>query len=515
MKTRAILNLIKENASTMRSSKVKYGLLKVLTMVLLAVVVPGSCKNHRATVTTKTVDVLKPIERDLTELRKQGKLTVLVGNSSSSYFIYRGRPMGFEYELLERLAKHLDLELEVVIPDDMNDVFDMLNRGEGDMIAASLTITKERAKTVDFTEYLMQTRQVLVQRKPENWRRMSWNNVRRGLIRNQLDLIDKTVHVRRNSSYYSRLVNLSDELGGDIQIETVSGDVTTEELIKMVALGEIEYTVVDEHIAELNATYYSDIDIGMPISFPQRLAWAVRKNSPALKEAIDQWMLNERKTSDYHHIVKKYYKNRKAYMLRSASGYHSQFGGRISIYDETFKQHATESAWDWRLIASIAYQESKFNNDLVSWAGAMGLMQMMPETARRFGGDSLMTPEKSIITGIRYLNYLNAYWIKHIPDSAQRMPFVLSSYNAGLGHVIDARNLCEKYGNDMNNWDAVSYFLLNKSQRRFYKDKVVKHGYCRGEEPVKYVTEILGRYQQYQKLIPLALSKQYLLAASD
>lgn len=457
--------------------------------------------------------VLKPVLRDLDEIKSRGKLVALVGNSSSSYFIYRGRPMGFEYELLERLAKELEVDLEVVIPTDMNDVFDMLNRGEGDIVAASLTVTKERAKSVSFSEYLMQTRQVLVQRKPEGWRTMRWDKVRRSLIRNQLDLIDKTIHVRRNSSYYSRLVNLSDELGGDIHLNTVSGDVTTEELIRQVAEGEIEFTVADEHIAQLNATYFSDLDVEMPISFPQRLAWAVRKNSPGLKNEVDQWLQSERRTSDYNHIVKKYYKNRKAYIQRSSSGYHSQFGGKISIYDASFKEHASLSGWDWRLIASLAYQESKFNNDLVSWAGARGLMQMMPETARRFGGDSIMTAEKSIITGIKFLNYLEDYWVKHIPDSAQRMPFVLASYNAGLGHIIDARSLTEKYGNDKDNWAAVSYFLRGKTQRRFYKDPIAKHGYCRGEEPVKYVTQILGRYQQYQKLIPMALGEQQVLVA--
>lgn len=455
---------------------------------------------------------IKPVERDLDAIKSRGKLVALVGNSSSSYFIYRGRPMGFEYELLERLAAELEVDLEVVVPNDMNDVFDMLNKGEGDIVAAGLTVTKERAKSVSFSEYLMQTRQVLVQRKPEGWRKMRWDKVRRSLIRNQLDLIDKTVHVRRSSSYYSRLINLSDELGGDIHLNTVSGDVTTESLIKKVAEGEIEYTVADEHIAKLNATYFADLDVEMPISFPQRLAWAVRKNSPGLKSAIDEWLIKERRTSDYNHIVKKYYKNRKAYIQRTASGYHSQYGGRISIYDESFKEHASNAGWDWRLIASLAYQESKFNNELESWAGARGLMQMMPETARRFGGDSIMTAEKSIITGIKFLNYLEDYWEKQIPDSAQRLPFVLASYNAGLGHILDARKLTDKYGNDPDNWAAVSFFLKGKMQRRFYKDPVVDHGYCRGEEPVRYVTQILSRYQQYEKLIPLALDKNQVLA---
>lgn len=486
----------------------------LLLMVLCLSIVGSSCKNYGSKGTVGEVEQLAPVQLDLEEIKARGKLVALVGNSSSSYFIYRGRPMGFEYELLLDFADELGVTLEVVIPDDMNDLFDMLNSGKGDLIAASLTVTKERAEMVKFSDYLMKTRQVLVQRKPEGWQRMSWDKIRRSLIRNQLNLIGEKVHVRRNSSYFSRLKSLSDEIGGDIDIETVAGDVETETLIKMVAEGEIDFTVADEHIAQLNSTYYGNLDVATPISFPQQLAWAVRKNAPELLDAMNTWLASARKTSDFHHLVMKYYKNRKGYLARSSSGYHSQYGGRLSIYDEIFKRQATPAGWDWRLVASLAYQESKFNHDLQSWAGARGLMQMMPETAKRFGGDSVMTPELSVKTGMKYLIYLDDYWQKEISDSAQRMPFVLASYNAGLGHILDARRLAEKYGNSPNDWNHVSFFLLHKSQRRFYADNVSRHGYCRGTEPVKYVREITGRFEQYKKLIPLALKEEQLLASN-
>lgn len=309
-------------------------------------------------------------------------------------------------------------------------------------------------------------------------------------------------------------MSLSDEIGGDINISTVKGDVETEEFVKIVAYGEIDYTIADEHIAQLNATYYSNLDVATPISFPQQLAWAVRLNSPQLQESLNDWIQKNRRSSDFNHLVMKYYKNRKGYMLRSNSGFHSQYGGRISIYDENFKAHATSYGWDWRLIASLAYQESKFNHELESWAAARGLMQMLPETACRFGCDSIMTAEENIQVGINYLNYLNNFWEKETADSAQRIPFVLASYNAGIGHVLDACRLSEKYGNAKYEWSAVSYFLLNKTQRRVYSCQVVKHGYCRGTEPVKYVSEIKNRYEQYKKLIPLALNEQNLLAVN-
>lgn len=489
-------------------------LIKVFSFVTFLVVITTSCKQRQAEMKREKVVYTQPIEKDLGQITDDGKLVVLMGNSSSSYFIYRGRPMGFEFELLELYAKDMGLELEVIVIDDLNDVFEQLNEGKGDIVAASLTVTKERTNQVSFTDHLITTRQVLVQRKPENWQKMKWNDVRKQLIRNQLDLIGKEIHVRRQSSYYSRLVSLSDEIGGDININTVKGDVETEELVKMVAYSEIDYTISDEHIAQLNATYYANLDVATPISFPQQLAWAVRLNSPQLKESLNDWIKSNRKSPIFNHLILKYYKNRKGYMLRSNSGFHSQYGGRISIYDENFKAYATPAGWDWRLIASLAYQESRFNHDLVSWAGAMGLMQMLPETARRFGCDSVMTAEQNIKAGIEYLNYLNNFWKKEIADSAQRIPFVLASYNAGMGHVLDACRLSEKYGNAKYEWSVVSYFLRNKTQRRFNTDNVVKHGYCRGAEPVRYVSEIVNRYEQYKKLIPLALGVETLFASN-
>lgn len=452
-------------------------------------------------------NLVKPVERDLAQIKESGKIVALVGNSSSSYFIYRGRPMGFEYEILEQMAQDLQLDLEVVIPKDMNDLLLQLNRGDGDIIAAGLTVTKERAEVVDFTDYLLTTRQVLIQRKPDGYETMPWHKIRKGLVRNQLDLIGKTIYVRRNSAYYSRLQSLSDEIGGDIDIKTVSGAVETEELIRKVAQGTIDYTVADEHLAQLNATYFLNIDVKLPISFPQRLAWAVRKNSPQLEKAINNWLVKFKKSSDYYHIRKKYYQNRKAFMLRRGSGYHSMYGGKISIYDDLFKKAGDKIGWDWRLLASLAYQESKFNHELKSWAGARGLMQLMPETASRFGGDtSNLTPAQSVMAASNYLSWLEKFWKKKVVDADERRKFVLASYNAGQGHVLDAQRLTEKYGNDPQNWESVAFFLLNKSHRRFYGDAVVKHGYCRGSEPVNYVKQILNRYAQYQDLIPLAVN---------
>jgi membrane-bound lytic murein transglycosylase F len=184
------------------------------------------------------------------------------------------------------------------------------------------------------------------------------------------------------------------------------------------------------------------------------------------------------------------------------SGFHSVNGGNISVYDTIVKQLSMKYSWDWRLISSIIYQESRFNPNADSWVGAYGLMQIMPTTAERLGVKNYKDPAQNIEGGILMLNWLNKRFVESIPDSAQRMRFVLASYNIGLGHVLDAQRLAEKYGKDRNIWDDnVDYYLLNKSMKKYYKDSVVQYGYCRGEQAYNYVNKVLTNYNHYLNVI--------------
>jgi membrane-bound lytic murein transglycosylase F len=331
---------------------------------------------------------------------------------------------------------------------------------------------------------------------------MMRHQIERELLRNPIDLEGKTVYVRGASAYLSRMQNLSDEIGGDINIIEASSELTTEDLIQAVADGEIDYTIADDNIAELNKAYFSNIDVATYISFPQRIAWALRKNSPKLLEAINTWIKKMKKKTDYYVIYDKYYKNRSSYKRRIDSEYFSHTGGGISQFDDLIKKYASDLKWDWRILASLIYQESRFKTDVKSWAGATGLMQLMPSTAQMYGVTDLNNPLESLRAGVSYLNYLDRFWSDMIPDSTERVKFVLASYNIGPGHIIDARNLAMKYGADPDVWsENVEVYLLNKSKKRFYHDDIVKLGYARGKETVNYVREVLDRYEHYKQFI--------------
>ena len=442
------------------------------------------------------------IEVDLDQIKERGKLIAITGYNAYSYFIYKGQPMGYEYELLKRLTADLNLELDVRIVHGLNEMIEALNNGDGDLIAFNLTVTKDRTKAVAFTEYHTLTPQVLVQRKPDNWRQMKMHQITRTLIRSPVDLIGIPITVRKASSHVMRLKNLSNEIGADLNIIEAPADVTSGELITMVANKEIDYTIADKNVAELYSGYYPILDIKYEISLPQRIAWAVRKNSPKLLDTINEWLRKEKKKNDYYTIYDRYFKNTKGFRRRINSEYFSLTGGKISQYDDIIKKYADKLGWDWRLLASLIYQESQFKTHKKSWAGAEGLMQLMPATAKRFGVNDLNNINQNIEAGVKYLKWLEKFWSKDITDPNERIKFVLASYNIGPSHVVDARNLAKKYGADPNIWhDNVEEYLLKKSEAKYYNDPIVKVGYARGKETVKYVKEILDRYEQYKKFI--------------
>ncbi len=433
---------------------------------------------------------------DLPDILEKGVLKATTDYNSTNYFVYRGQPMGFHLELLRLFSQHIGVELEIFVTNDLNENFScLLAEGECDIIAMDLAITQSRKSLFAFTEPHSQTRQVLIQRRPENWYHMRSAEIEDHLVRNQIDLAGKTIHVQKNSAHLIRIKNLMEEIGDTIFI--VETDEEPELLIEKVASGEIDFTLSDEHVAQVNQTYYANIDVQTPVSFTQNLSWAVRHETPLLKAAIDEWMKEFNKTSQYANLYARYFQNPRSSMM-AKSPYHSKGGGGISIFDDHFKRYSEIVGWDWRLIASLAFQESRFNNDAVSWAGAFGVMQLMPNTASMYNVSQTSTPIENIIAGVKYLDWIDRRLGDVIPDEEERIKFVLASYNVGLGHVLDARRLAEKYGKDPNVWkDNVDYYVLNKSKPKYYLDPVVKFGYARGAEPFNYVTEILERYEHY------------------
>lgn len=433
---------------------------------------------------------------DLAEILKKGKLTVLTENSSTSFFIYRGKKMGFEYEVLKEFANELGVVLEIKIVGNLDNLIPMLNNGEGDIIACNYTITRERNKLINFSVPFIRTPQVLIQRKPEGWEKMTPEVLRSHLIRDPALLAHKKVNVWKNSSYFQRLSHLQDEIGDTIYIEEEDGLLSTEEMIEMVSEGLIDYTVTEENIAKVNELFFDNLDISTQLSVRQKIAFGLRKSSPLLNARLDKWLNQFMAKSTFRYIKSKYF-DLKNFQIKTSNHLANIKGGQLSKFDAVFKKAALKYDWDWRLLASVAYQESRFNPNIRGFGGSFGMMQFMPNTGPKYGVYPSSTAEEQIMGGMKKLHKDFISW-NQIPDKIQRAKFTLATYNAGKGHIEDAQRLARKHGLNPLVWDDnVEKMMLNLSKGEFYRDELVKHGALRGSRTYNYVRSIYSRYMEW------------------
>ena len=454
--------------------------MKKLLYFLLFLFAIIACKNKSVSQET--------VAHDLDQIKDSGELVVLTLYSSISYFNYRGQEMGFQYELSEQFAKSLGVKLRIEVASSVSQMIDMLLAGEGDLIAYHLPITKERKDSLLFCGEDVITHQVLVQPSGRN----TLNDV--------TELIDKDIYVKPGK-YYNRLINLNNELGGGIRIHKVENDsITSEDLIAQVSQGKIPYTISDNDVAQLNKTYYPNLNISLPVSYDQRASWAVRQDCPKLAEAANAWHKENQTSLEYTASMKRYFEVSKAIPYAAIL---SLKDGKISHYDDLFRKYSIEIDWDWRLLAALAYTESNFDTTVVSWAGAQGLMQLMPYTAKAMGVPPGMehNPEESVKAAVKYISVTEKS-LRMVPDKQERINFVLGAYNAGLGHIYDAMALAEKYGKDKYVWaDNVEKYILLKSNEEYFNDPVCKYGYFRGGETYTFVRVINQRFDNYKAKI--------------
>lgn len=229
----------------------------------------------------------------------------------------------------------------------------------------------------------------------------------------------------------------------------------------------------------------------------KQTAWAVSADSKALAEALNKWYKPDHIKS-IQQRAKTSYAKRDYVRRRVHAPYLSREKGIISNYDHLFKKASAITGWDWRLVAAQCYQESGFDPQAVSWAGARGLMQIMPSTAGQLGvaADNLYNPEENISTAARYIRFLSNHF-NDVRDRAERINFILAAYNGGFAHIRDAMALTRKYGGNPTSWKDVGPYVLRLSQPQYYRDPVVKSGYMIGSETYNYVQSVTERWRRY------------------
>ena len=424
---------------------------------------------------------------DLAAIQERGVLRMATRNNAATYFLWRGELLGFEYELVKRFAKQQGLRLAVVVPPNRQALLQWVRDGRADLAAASLTITDERqGNGIAFSRPYHKVAELLVTREDDKD------------LQSLADLNGRTVVVRRSSAYWDTLERLREENDLDFELEAAPEELETEQIIGRVAEGEYDLTVADGHIVDIELTWRDDIRSAFALGDPRPHGWAVRSDNPKLLKAIDAYLKKEYRGLFYNVTYKKYFEDPKRVRSQAEGRADRGADGALSPYDELARKYAQRYGLDWRLVVSQMYQESRFDPSAKSWVGALGLMQVLPRTAKELGLTDLRDPETGLHAGVKYLDWLRKRFEPEL-NVADRTWFALASYNAGVGHVRDARRLAAKKGWDPDRWfDNVEKAMLLLSQKKYARQAA--HGYVRGREPVNYVRQIRERFQAYAKL---------------
>ena len=418
---------------------------------------------------------------DLDEILERGSLRVITLNNPVNYFLYRGRMMGFDYEMATHAADRLGVRLEMVVPPSRDLVFDWLLEGRGDIIASTLTVTPERQQTLAFTRPYIFINELVVQSAEVE-----------EPVQDIFGLEGRSVYAWPSSSHYQTLLDI-ERVVGPFDIVPIPEDVEFEEILDRVATGEFSLTVVDSHILQAELRYRDDVKALFPlvdprdppedrhtvISHDKAVAFAVRPENVKLAGFINELIDDMRGSFDYGVIRNRYFEDN--LRLPRVKARRAAVTGRLSPYDELFKVYADRYGLDWRLMAAQSYQESGFDPDAESWAGAQGLFQLLPSTALELGFEDLHDPETGIHAGVKYMNLLLDRLDPRIPLK-HRLRFALAAYNAGWGHLDDARRLADEKGWDRDKWFGhTERAMLLLRQPQYYRE--ARHGYVRGTEP--------------------------------
>ncbi|WP_193164292.1 MltF family protein [Microbulbifer hainanensis] len=417
---------------------------------------------------------------DWSAIKKSRVLRLLTHNTATSYFLWKGILMGFDYDLAKIFAEKHGLQLQVIVVPYTEDLIQWLKEGRGDIAGSSTTITKERINqgVVFSTPYLEMPAQVL-------------SNKSRPPIETLQDLGGRTLTVRFSSSFVEVGQILRDH-GIDVKIEVAP--VSFGQLVNMVADGEIDATVGDAHAVEIESSLRSELLPGILLTEPRPQGWMALPQNKELLQKIDEFLLGFLKTDEYQRKIAAYFKPSGRYTQRVEARIVA--GKDLSPYDVLVKNSAEKHEFDWRLVVAQMWQESNFNPKAVSPVGAQGLLQVMPRTAEDMGiPPPLFEPDRGIQAGVKYLDWVRSRFDPNLALD-DRLWFSLASYNAGYGHLLDAQRLAQQLGLNPNVWfNNVEKAMLKLSEPRYFNE--ARYGYVRGAEPVLYVRNISRLYKAY------------------
>jgi membrane-bound lytic murein transglycosylase MltF len=460
---------------------------------------PAAAPEESDALTINLERVTKPWRGDLDGMIERRYIRVLTTYSKTNYFYDRGAQRGvtydffrvFEADLNKRLAKENKLKgkhlkvLLAFIPVARQDLLTALAAGKGDIAAANLTDTPERRKRVDFAAPVYAEASEVVVSGPGS-----------PLVSSVDDLAGKTVFVRKTSSYYESLVALNRRFAAEkkpaVIIKEAPEALEDEDLLEMVNAGLMPLIVVDRHVADFWKQVFPDIKVHDDVAVRSggHIAWAIRKHSPQLKAALDDFMARNAKGSATGNVIlAKYFRNAGYVKNAAAESERKKFRALVQYFHKYGKQYEV----DWLLMAAQGYQESQLNQSVRSKVGAIGVMQVMPATGKDLNVGNIAETEPNIHAGVKYMRWMIDHYYGDEPmTQLDKALFAFASYNAGAGRVAQLRKEAAKRGLNPNVWfHNVEYVAAEKI----------------GAETVTYVSNIYKYYIAYKLLMEVQAEK--------
>ena len=428
---------------------------------------------------------------DLEAIKRRGVLRVITRNNSVSYYIARGKQRGFEYDLAKAFAEHLGVRVTFVVPESRSHLMGRLLQGEGDLIAAGMSRTPARGEKVALTQpYFSTTRVVAVhedmQPPPRTVEELSRINL----------------HLSFRSTTYLDAQSLEQSSGLKLQLKDVRDGAEMETMLERVAKGEYQATLVDDVLLGLEQSAGLPLVPSVSVGGSRPKSWAVHPASTDLLVAANRFFSKNKRLVS--RLYKRYFRSKVARLAREEI-YRADRDGIISPYDQYFKEVGQLVGIDWRLLAAVAYTESRFDLSAESRFGAVGLMQLLPSTAKRVGlsAANLTKPKQNILAGGRYLaRLINLINKRGKAKPSEVILFAIASYNCGFGHIDDARLLAEKTGKDPNKWfGQVEEAMRLKEKSKWHSQ--TRYGYARARETIAYVRKVQAQYEIYARHAPL------------
>ena len=418
-------------------------------------------------------------QSDLERIREEGVLRVGTLNNQLSYYIGNEGPTGLDYELARRFADKLGVKLEMKAMFTLSGLFPGLERGDVDILAAGLTMTDERLAQFRAAPAYYYASQKVVYKKGQ-WRPRSIED----LAENK-----GTLAVVSGSSHEKTLQTL--KLDHPTLEWQSQEEIDSDELLRQVAEGELDYTLADSVDIALNQRILPDVTTALELTEDEPIAWFVNQSSDdSLYALLIEFFGEIQQSGELAKLEEKYLGHVDKFDYVDTRAFLRAVEGKLPQWKDLFKQYANE--FDWRLIAALSYQESHWNPRAVSPTGVRGMMMLTLPTARSVGVKNRLDPEQSIRGGTEYLRKM----INRIPDSIEeheKVWFALASYNVGFGHLMDARRLTQSQGGNPDAWSDVKQRLPLLRQRKYYKQ--TRYGYARGDEAQHYVENIRRYYQ--------------------